>query len=225
MKRILLPGDLVDEAPKRLDGCFVEKGRTFAAVVSMQVGEHVIPLKGFYIPRYGDYVIGIVKEVRFSGYETEINSPYDGQMNSRELREEFSVGDVVSAKIYSVNEVNEAELVEPRRLWGGEILEIEHVKVPRVIGRNGSMLAMLKEYTKTDVLVGKNGRVYLNGGDTALATLAILKICREAHTSGLTERIKEFLEKEARKEVPGKESGKEAPEGESGNEKSEKELM
>jgi len=195
-KRILLPGDLVAEGPKRLDGCFVEKGNTYAAVVGILSGERVIPLKGFYIPRYDDYVIGIVKNVRFSGYEVEINSPYYGTLSSREMREEFKVGDVISAKIMSVNEVNDTELVEPRRLYGGEILEIEHVKVPRVIGKNASMLAMISEFTRAEVLIGKNGRIYLNGGDIALASLAIIKICREAHTSGLTERVKEFLEKE-----------------------------
>ncbi len=197
-RRILLPGDLVSSTPKRLEGCFVEKGNTFASVVSIQVGERVIPLKGFYVPHYGDYVIGIVKDVRFNGYEVEINSPYDGQLSSRDLREEYKIGDVVSAKIASVNEVNEAELVDSRRLWGGELMDVEHVKVPRVIGRNASMLSMLKEYTKTDILVGKNGRIYLRGGDAALASLAILKICREAHTSGLTDRIKAFLVEQAK---------------------------
>lgn len=208
-KAILLPGDLVSDSSKRLDGCFVEKGSTFASVVSMKVGDRVIPLKGFYIPRFGDYVVGIVKEVRFSGYEAEINSPYYGNLSARELREDYRIGDVFSAKIASVNEVNDAELVEARRLWGGEILEIEHVKVPRVIGRNASMLNMIKEYTRTDILVGKNGRIYMKGGDTALASLTMLKICREAHTSGLTERVKEFLEKESGKNGIAKEKEQE----------------
>jgi exosome complex component RRP4 len=208
-KRIVLPGDLVAQGAQRLDGCFVEKGNTYAAIVGMQTGDKIVPLKGFYTPRHGDFVIGIVKEVRFSGYEVEINSPYYGNMSSKELRDEYRVGEVVSAKIFSVNEVNDAELVDPRRMTGGEIMEVEHVKIPRVIGKNASMLGMIADYTRSDIQVGKNGRIYLRDGDTALASLAILKICREAHTSGLTERVKEMLEKQAKQ--PPKQR---APEGE-----------
>jgi exosome complex component RRP4 len=196
VKKIVLPGEKVFDSPKRTEGTFVEGGKTFASTVSVLSGEHLIPLKGHYVPKVSDYVIGVVEQERFNGYEVQINSPYYGELSSRESREEFKVGDVISAKIVAVNEVNEAILVEPRRFWGGEILEIEHVKVPRVIGKNASMLQLLKQYTKTEVFVGRNGRIYLRGGDTALASLAILKICREAHTSGLTDRMKEFLEKE-----------------------------
>ncbi|MBI5229604.1 RNA-binding protein [Candidatus Micrarchaeota archaeon] len=197
-KRIVLPGETVSDSPYRSEGTFVENGKTYASIVSLMYEGKVIPLKGYYIPKYSDYAIGIVVEERFNGYVVDLNSPYAGQLSSRESREQFKIGDVISAKIISVNEVKEAVLVEPRRFWGGEIIEIEYVKVPRVIGKNASMLQLLKQYTKTDIFVGKNGRIYLKGGDTALTSLVILKICREAHTSGLTDRVKEFLEKETK---------------------------
>lgn len=194
-KRIVLPGEMVFDSPKRLDGTFVEGGKTFASLVSIRVEDRVVPLKGFYLPQMGDYVIGVLAEKTFNGFIVDINSPYFGELSERELRE-GRIGDVVSAKIALTNEVNEAVLVDARRLWGGEILEIEHVKVPRVIGKNASMLQMLKNGCGCDIFVGKNGRIYLKNGDTALAGMAILKICREAHTSGLTDRIAEFLAKE-----------------------------
>jgi len=198
-KKIVLPGDVVADKPLRLEGCFVENGKTYAAVVSILQDDRVIPLKGRYVPNYGDYVVGIVAEERFTGYAVEINSPYQGQLSNRDTREEFRVGDVILVKVMAVDEVNNAIVVEPRRLSGGEIIEVESVKVPRIIGRSGSMLATLQQYTGTDIIVGKNGRIYLKGGNTALATLAILKICREAHTSGLTDRITAFLQNEAKK--------------------------
>jgi len=198
-KKIVLPGDLVADKPVKLEGCFVENGKTYAAVVSVTQEDRTIPLKGRYLPNYGDYVVGIIKDERFSGYSVEINSPYEGQLSNRDTREEFRVGDVVLVKIMAVDEVNSAIVVEPRRLTGGEIIEIESVKVPRIIGRSGSMLAILRQYTETDVIVGKNGRIYLKGGNTVLATLAILKICREAHTSGLTDRMTAFLQNESKK--------------------------
>lgn len=199
MKRIVVPGEKVFDEPKRGDALFVDQGATYATTVSLACDDRVIPLKGYYLPRVEDYVIGIVKEQTFTGYVVDLNSPYEGRLSDRSIREELRIGDVVSAKIDAVNEVHEAVLEEPRRFWGGEVMEIEHVKVPRVIGRNASMLSTIREYTNSQVFVGKNGRVYLKDGNTALASMAILKICREAHTSGLTERVIAFLASESKK--------------------------
>lgn len=195
-KKIIVPGEVVFESPKRVEGTYVEGGKTFASAISVMSDDRIIPLKGRYLPKLGDLVVGIVKEEKFSGYVIDLNSPYEGQLSARESRETFELADVLSAEIIDVNEVHEAVLGRPRRLWDGEILDIEPVKVPRVIGRNASMLSTLRQYTKADITVGKNGRIYLKGGDVALATLTILKICREAHLSGLTDRITAFLQAE-----------------------------
>ena len=170
-----------------------------ASVIGFVEGDKFVPLKGHYLPRVGDYVIGIVKDQRFSGYLLDINSAYVGSLSTKETREEFELGDVVSAEVVEVNEVHDATLGRPRKLFDGEILEIVSVKVPRIIGRAGSMLAIIQQYTRTEVSVGKNGRLYLKGGNTALASLAVLKICREAHVSGLTDRVTAFLREEAAK--------------------------
>lgn len=199
MKDFIVPGETLYDEPRRFEGSFVEGQKTFASVLSVRYDDKVIPLKGKYTPIVSDYVIGVVKEERFSGYVIEINSPYDGNVSSRDLRETFTVGQVVSVIVRSVDEVNEPVLVEPRKLWGGHIVEVEPVKIPRVIGRNNSMVQLLEQYTGCRIFVGKNGRVYLKGGNTALAILAILKIGREAHLHGLTDSIKNFLESELKK--------------------------
>jgi len=56
------------------------------------------------------------------------------------------------------------------------------------------MVQMIKDYAKTELFVGKNGRIFMRGGNVALAVKAIAKINAEAHTSGLTDRMKEYLE-------------------------------
>lgn len=195
MSEIILPGEKVLDEPRRIEGCFVENGRTYASVVSLMREGRVVPLKGHYVPVSGDYVVGIVKEEKFSGYVVDLHSPYEGTFSTRDVREEFRTGDLISAKIAEVSEVNEAFLIEPRKFFGGQILEVDFVKVPRIIGKNGSMLSMIRDYTGTELFIGKNGRIYLRGGDSALAALAILKISGEAHLSGLTDRVKAFLEK------------------------------
>ena len=59
------------------------------------------------------------------------------------------------------------------------------------------MISMIKEYTNSRILVGQNGRVWVkaeNVEDENLAIIAINKVSREAHTRGLTDRIKQMLE-------------------------------
>ncbi len=193
-KKIVLPGELVFDSPRRQYGTYIENGKTYAAVISLLQDDRIVPLKGKYLPNPGDMVVGIVEEERFNGYTVDLNSPYSGQLSSRDLRDDYKVGDIMFVKIINVDEVNNAILADPRRLYGGEVLEVESVKIPRVIGRNMSMLNMLREYTGVDLFVGKNGRIYLKGANSAVAVEAILKIAREAHTTGLTDRVKEFLE-------------------------------
>ncbi len=193
MKDFIVPGTRVADTPQPMPGTFIENGATYCSTFGLFREGRVIPLKGTYVPVPGDYVIGVVKEERFSGYLVDLHSPYDGSFSTREIREEFKVGDVISAQIVDVNEVHDATLAEPRKFNGGDVLEISHVKVPRNIGRNGSMLELIKRHTGTELFVGKNGRIYLRGGNIALATLAILNIDRESHKSGLTDRISAFL--------------------------------
>ncbi|MFH0971491.1 MAG: RNA-binding protein [Candidatus Micrarchaeota archaeon] len=199
MVDILVPGDLLYDEPKRFSGSFVDGNKTYATVISAKYDDKVVPLKGKYIPQIQDYVVGVVTEQRFNGYTIDLNSPYEGQLSSRESRETFQIGDVMSALIQDVDEVNEAMLVEPRKLYGGRIVEIGSVKIPRVIGRNSSMVSMIEKYAKCKLFVGKNGRIYIKEGNMPLAVLAILKISKEAHVHGLTDRIQAFLEAESTK--------------------------
>ncbi len=70
-------------------------------------------------------------------------------------------------------------------LYGGTILEIRPTKIPRVIGKNNTMVQQIAAMTKSTIVVGNNGIIWLKGGNVALATEAIRKIEDEAHTSGL----------------------------------------
>jgi len=83
-------------------------------------------------------------------------------------------------------------------LKSGRILEISPAKVPRLIGRGGSMISMLKNETKCNIFVGQNGTIWINGKekDMNLAAKAIMIIESEAHLDGLTDRIGKFLRDE-----------------------------
>jgi exosome complex component RRP4 len=193
--KLVVPGELIAEGPKGGANAYSEDGKIRSEVIGIvdeQKGR-VIPLNGQYIPTEGDWVIGVVQDVKYAGCGVEIKSAYRAFILNKMTRIEFRMGDVVGAKIEKVDEAKNIDLAEPRRLVGGEILEISAVKVPRVIGRANSMINLLMQGTGSEILVGRNGRIWIKGGKSALAVRAILTIEREAHTHGLTDRITELL--------------------------------
>ena len=187
----------------------------------------VVPLKGKYLPRVGDLVIGKVIDVSLSSWIVDIASPYPGVMRTSvsldrrfdpvkdQTRKIFDVGDVLVAKVLSYDRTRDPTLTlrsnnrsggsSPYlgKLVGGRIVDVSPSKIPRLIGRRGSMISTIKQYTNCRMIVGQNGRVWFKGNnfdDEYLVLQAIEKIDREAHTTGLTDRIKEFLE-EAKKNM------------------------
>ena len=86
-----------------------------------------------------------------------------------------------------------------RKLKGGKIIEVTPSKVPRIIGKEGSMINMIKEKTDCKITVGQNGRIWISGIDLKkemIATEIIYKINDEAHIEGLTDKIQKLLDAE-----------------------------
>jgi exosome complex component RRP4 len=83
-----------------------------------------------------------------------------------------------------------------RKLTGGRIVEISHAKVPRVIGREGSMIKLIEDLTNTRMFVSQNGRIWIDGevDDVVHAVKAVEMIESDAHVQGLTDAIRDFLE-------------------------------
>ena len=83
-----------------------------------------------------------------------------------------------------------------QKLKGGRIISVASNKVPRIVGKEGSMVSMIKQETNCSILVGQNGLIWINGTPEGelLAVDSIRKIEEESHLSGLTDKIKEFLE-------------------------------
>ncbi len=199
-KKLVIPGELVTEERKKLGGhVFVREGKIYSDSLGLYNDESdfasVVPLEGKYSPQVGDIVIGIIGEEKFSVYMVDVNSFYPTVISKKELREMLKPGAVVSAKVSKVSELNEVDLTFPRVFFGGEIIDISPVKIPRVIGKDASMLNVLKEGTNSNIIVGRNGRIWAKGGDTGLLRNAIEKIEAEAHMENLTNRIQEFLDK------------------------------
>lgn len=219
-RELVLPGDLLDPGTmKPGEGTYVHDGKIFAAMLGIKSVKsnfvNVIPLGGRYIPAPGDMVIGKVIDIGPSNWLVDINSPYPAPLHVNEVpwRVEFgdtarylSVGDTLLAKVLSVDETKRVQVTMKeqglRKLQGGQIVEISHSKVPRVIGKNGSMIQMIKNYTNCRIFIGQNGRIWVDGNmdDMVHAMRAIKMIEEGAQTLKLTERVKEFLDSVYRKE-------------------------
>ncbi len=213
-REIVVPGDLLAISSKRAGpGTFSEGGKIFAAQLGIKIVRpdsiSVVPLSGQYMPMRGDLVVGKIVDVGASNWLVDINSPYPSPLHVNEVpwRVEFgetrkfmSVGDVVLLKVVGVDEVKRVSVSMQdhglRKLSGGMVIEMSPSKVPRVIGKNGSMIQTLKNMTGCRIYVGQNGRIWIDGelDDMTLAVKAIKIIEDEAHSAGLTEKVKRFLE-------------------------------
>ncbi|MEM4678854.1 MAG: KH domain-containing protein [Candidatus Jordarchaeales archaeon] len=85
-----------------------------------------------------------------------------------------------------------------RKLEGGRLVKMAPTRIPRLIGKRGSMINMIKKQTGCQIVIGQNGLIWISGEDPEkeeLVIKAIRQIEREAHTSGLTDRIRELISK------------------------------
>ncbi|MEW5936577.1 MAG: exosome complex RNA-binding protein Rrp4 [Candidatus Thermoplasmatota archaeon] len=211
---VVVPGEEIGEPGlKAGTGAYRKDEKIFAAqlgIRDVRAGYvNVVPLAGKYIPRTGDSVIGVVIEIGPSNWLVEINSPYPAPLHVSEVpwnvefgdtQRYLNVGDAILAKVLMVDETKRVQVTMKdhglRKLTGGQIVEITHSKVPRVIGKGGSMIAMLKEGTKCRIFVGQNGRIWIDGDldNILLAMRAIRKIEEAAQQYGLTEEVKAMLQ-------------------------------
>lgn len=169
----------------------------------------VIPLSGIYIPKEGDIVVGIVSKISGSTILVDIRSPYQGVIivpkGKAVERVDLSkynlkLGDVILAKVKAFDGSSSLLLTIDMeglgKLEGGYMLMVEPAKVPRVIGKGQSMLTILKEKTRSEIIVGNNGRVLVKPPslkELLALEKALRKIERESHISGLSDRISSFL--------------------------------
>lgn len=213
-KELVVPGETLAEGLDCLPGygAFREGDKILAknvGIISIRernVG--VVALSGRYMPKAGDKIIGEVLDVQMSTWFLDINSPYQASLSIGEASEEyiergadlsrfFDVGDVLYAKVISVSKHKNIQLtmkdVMCKKLRGGKIVSITPSKVPRLIGKAGSMISMIKEKTGCNIVIGQNGRVWIKGENEDLATQAVLMVNEKSHLDGLTGKVTEFL--------------------------------
>lgn len=214
-REIVVPGELIDESGEFKSGqnTYKEGQGIYALRLGLRRESRgyldIIPLTGKrYDPQRGDLIIGTVAEVRPTNWYLLINGHGDVGMHASEVpwnvdfgetADYLNVGDSVILKVYDVDDMNEPQVTMKdracRKLKGGVTIQVQPSKVPRMIGRNGSMIETIQDKTNCEIFIGKNGIIWIDGESDQVtkAIEAFRKIEREAHTSGLTERIADFL--------------------------------
>lgn len=200
VKKIVIPGEIVSSERKKLgNNVFVSNGKICSNVVGVFDTEKdvasIIPLEGKYVPRIDDSVVGIITRVIHAGYMVDINSFTESFIPRSSLRSELKLGDILFAKVSGLKEGAEAELSYPKKVFGGEIIELNPVRSPRLIGKNGSMLDLLTQGSGSEVFVGKNGRVWAKDGDINELKKIINFVEQNSYKSKLTNAVEEYVKK------------------------------
>jgi exosome complex component RRP4 len=217
-KDIVVPGEVLAVGMESFPGIgtYREKEDIIAARLGLVQLDgrtiKLIPLSGRYIPKKYDTIICEVIDVNFSGWRLDTNSAYSAMLSMKEATSQFiargadltryyDIGDYVVCKIVNVTSQKLVDVTMKgmglKKLKGGRIIKVASNKVPRIVGKQGSMVSMIQQATKCNITVGQNGLIWISGSpeDELLAVKAISKIQEESHLSGLTDKIKDFLEK------------------------------
>ena len=223
-KDIAVPGEVLAEGMDNLPGAgtYREGENIYASRLGLVniSGRAIklIPLSGVYLPKRDDVIIGKVIDMAMFGWRLETNCAYSAMMSMKEASSEyiekgadlsryFAIGDYVVCQITNVTSQKLVDVTAKgpglHKLTGGRIVNVNTNKVPRIIGKQGSMVSMIKNATGCRITVGQNGLVWLSGEPKSelTAVRAIKKIEEESHLSGLTERVKVFLEKETGRKI------------------------
>ena len=216
-RTLVIPGEIIGEGDLKAGKNTYKRGdKIYASQMGFKTINanfvNVIALSGKYIPKIDDLVVGIIQSVSPTSWLVDINSPYPAPLHVNEVpwRVDFgdtarylNFGDTILARVFLVDEVKRIQVTMKdqgsRKLSGGQLIEVSPTKVPRVIGKGGSMISLIKQKTMCRLFVGQNGRIWIDGEpeNIRIAVNAIRFIERESHRLGLTESVERYLEKVA----------------------------
>jgi exosome complex component RRP4 len=170
----------------------------------------VLAITGAFIPRRNNVILGRVTDITFHGWVIDIDSAQAGFLpieesprfvSKNEMDQFLDIGEVVAAKIWSVKSKGIDLTLKSKglgKLEGGFIFRINPNRVPRVIGKEGSMINLIKEKTATDIIVGQNGWIWIKADSVDAqikARRAIEFVVDKVYVEGLTEKMEEWFTK------------------------------
>ncbi len=216
-RELVIPGEvLTDGGFTAGANTYLQDQKIYASKIGLaEISENrvsVVPLKGCYIPHVDDQVIGRITDIGLSGWQVDLAAPYPAMLPASEairrprsdtkpeLSRILDTGDLIVAKVIAFDRTRDPLLSIKGpglgRVTAGRVVKISPTKIPRLIGRKGSMVDMIKKETGSQIVIGQNGVVLISNKIPAYERItisAIHKIEREAHTERLTDRVKEMI--------------------------------
>ncbi|MGH1567031.1 MAG: exosome complex RNA-binding protein Rrp4 [Nitrosopumilus sp.] len=217
-RKYVIPGDVVTTGPFRPEQNVILEGNK---IISTSIGiseiyddsVKVIPLTGKYIPKINDLVIGKVISHTSLSWELDINSCYVGFLPAQdvfgrdfsahadELTSKLKTGDLVAARIANFDRTRDPLVTISDRDLGkidsGDLVKISPSKIPRLIGKRGTMIQTIEMATNAAITIGQNGWVIVlcdSAEGLLKAKKAVQMIDEKAHVANLTDQVKEMLE-------------------------------
>jgi len=218
-------------------GTYRVGGKIYASILGLLAPRppviQVIPLSGRYIPKPNDVVLGTVTDVQGTFWLLDIGAPRWAPLHMTgtpwktdigELEQLLRVGESVVVRVESLDptgRIGVTMLGEGLgKLEGGAIVTLTPARIPRVVGRGGSMVETITRHTGAQIAVGQNGRVWIGGSPEAIARVseALRMISEEGQRRGLTERVDSYLRstgtssEQGEMEPPAESAHRDAPE-------------
>jgi len=216
-RKYVVPGDKVIEGNFRPLMNVIKAGNSIIATrigiaETGRDGVKVIPLSGVYIPRVNDIVKGKIIDHSSLSWGVDVNSCFSAHLPAQDvfgrdfsparddMGRQLAIGDLIAARIIAFDRTRDPMLTIQDKDLGkiphGELLKISATRVPRLIGKRGSMIQTIEQATQTRILIGQNGIVVVMGRNLdgiKLSIRAIKMVEEEAHTANLTQRVKALL--------------------------------
>jgi exosome complex component RRP4 len=214
VRKIVIPGEVIESGEDFLPGEGARReGNNIVSSrygLSEKVGRviKIIPLSGAFIPRRNNVVLGRISDYTMSGWLVDIDYAGNGFLslseaprfiNKHEMDQYLAIGDMISAKIWSVSGKSIDLSLKGKglgKLEGGFAFRISPSRVPRIIGREGSMINLIKDKTGCNITVGQNGWIWIRGPNTdseIRARKAIEFIADKVYVGGLTDRVEQWF--------------------------------
>jgi len=214
-RQLVVPGEVIAKGDDFLPGENTKKedGQVIALKYGLSdISENivkVISVSGVYQARRGNVVIGEVVGLTSAGWLIDVGVAENAFLSIMEvpryvdknaLHEVMNIGDAVIAKIWNIGSRGIDLSVKMRgfgKLNDGMIFEINCNKIPRIIGKEGSMINLIKENTGCNISVGQNGLIWVKGEsiDMELFARRAIKYVEENSTrEGLTDAVIKWFE-------------------------------
>ncbi len=193
-------------------GTYRVGGKIYASVLGLVAERpplvHVTPLSGRYIPRAGDVVVGTVTDVQTTFWLLDIAAPRWAPLHMTgtpwsievgETERYLHVGDAVVVRVENLEATGRIGVTMVGeglgKLEGGTIVRVSPARVPRVVGRGGSMVEMITRLTGARLAIGQNGRIWVEGSPGAIHRVSevLKRIDENGQRSGLTQEVEAYL--------------------------------